>query len=93
VADASQGFLKRGQSWLAGGLAVHGRVHRLTKSYRTTREIFDFAALLYRIRLPEGEEGIVPPDVWHMPRDALTVIIPLASKQDTDSQEQIRLNG
>ncbi|HUM70878.1 MAG TPA: UvrD-helicase domain-containing protein, partial [Chloroflexota bacterium] len=38
VADASQGFLKRGQSWLSSGLEVRGRVHRLTKSYRTTRE-------------------------------------------------------
>ncbi|MCA9935041.1 MAG: ATP-dependent helicase, partial [Anaerolineales bacterium] len=35
VADASQGFLKRGQSWLSSGLDVRGRVHRLQKSYRT----------------------------------------------------------
>jgi len=82
VADASQGFLKRGQSWLASGLEVRGRVHRLTKSYRTTREIFDFATLLYRTRLPDDEEEIVSPEIWHMPRGALPVIIPLTSAQD-----------
>ena len=82
VADASQGFLKRGQSWLASGLEVRGRVHRLTKSYRTTREIFDFATLLYRTRLPDDEEEIVPPEIWHMPHGGLPVIIPLTSEQD-----------
>ncbi len=82
VADASQGFLKRGQSWLASGLEVRGRVHRLTKSYRTTREILDFATLLYRKRLPEDDEDIVIPDVDHMPHGVLPVIIPLTSEQD-----------
>jgi hypothetical protein len=82
VADASQGFLKRGQSWLASGLEVRGRVHRLTKSYRTTREIFDFATLLYRTRLPQDEEEIVVPDMWPMPSGALPVVIPLTSGQD-----------
>lgn len=82
VADASQGFLKRGQSWLASGLEVRGRVHRLTKSYRTTREILDFATLLYRTRLPQDDAEIVAPDFWHMPHGALPVIIPLTSAQD-----------
>ncbi|MBX3061135.1 MAG: DEAD/DEAH box helicase [Anaerolineae bacterium] len=82
VADASQGFLKRGQSWLSSGLEVRGRVHRLTKSYRTTREILDFATLLYRTRLPYDEEDIVVPDLLHMPHGVLPVIIPLTSEQD-----------
>lgn len=82
VADASQGFLKRGQSWLASGLEVRGRVHRLTKSYRTTREIFDFATLLYRTRLPQDEAEIVAPEIWHMPHGVLPVVIPLTSAQD-----------
>ena len=82
VADASQGFLKRGQSWLSSGLDVRGRVHRLQKSYRTTREILDFATLLYRTRLPQEDEDIVVPDVSHMPNGVLPVVIPLTSPQD-----------
>ena len=82
VADASQGFLKRRQSWLSSGLEVRGRVHRLTKSYRTTREIMDFATLLYRTRLPHDEDDIVAPDMFHMPHGVLPVVIPLTSEQD-----------
>jgi hypothetical protein len=82
VADASQGFLKRGQSWLSSGLDVRGRVHRLQKSYRTTREILDFATLLYRRRLPQEDEDIVVPDLAHMPNGVLPVVIPLTSPQD-----------
>ena len=82
VADASQGFLKRRQSWLSSGLEVRGRVHRLTKSYRTTHEILDFATLLYRTRLPNDEDDIVAPDMFHMPHGVLPVVIPLTSEQD-----------
>lgn len=82
VADASQGFLKRKQSWVSSGLEVRGRVHRLTKSYRTTREILDFATLLYRKRLPDDDDDIVVPDVTNMPHGVLPVIIPLTSEQD-----------
>lgn len=82
VADASQGFLKRGQSWLSSGLDVRGRVHRLHKSYRTTREILDFATLLYRTRLPEADENIVAPDLSQMPNGVLPIVIPLTSPQD-----------
>ena len=82
VADASQGFLKRGESWLSSGLDVRGRVHRLQKSYRTTREILDFATLLYRTRLPQDDEEIVVPDLAHMPNGILPVVIPLTSPQD-----------
>ena len=82
VADPGQGFLKRGQSWLSSGLEVRGRVHRLRKSYRTTREILDFATLLYRKRLPLDDEDIVEPDVVHMPHGVLPVVIQLTSEQD-----------
>ncbi|MCP4358750.1 MAG: UvrD-helicase domain-containing protein [Chloroflexi bacterium] len=82
VADASQGFLKRGQSWLSSGLNVRGRVHRLHKSYRTTREILDFATLLYRTRLPEDDADIVAPDLTQMPNGVVPVVIPLTSPQD-----------
>ena len=82
VADASQGFLKRGQSWLASGLQVRGRVHRLNKSYRTTRQILDFATLLYHSRLPEEDAEIIIPDLAEMPNGVLPVVIPLTSEQD-----------
>jgi hypothetical protein len=84
VADPSQGFLKRRQSWLASGLEVRGRAHHLNKSYRTTRQILDFATLLYRTRLPQDEEGeeIVAPRLADMPSGTLPVVIPLTSPQD-----------
>lgn len=84
MADPSQGFLKRRQSWLASGLEVRGRSHRLDKSYRTTREILDFAALLYRTRLPneEDSEEIVVPNLLDIPSGALPVVVPVTSKQD-----------
>ena len=82
VADPKQGFLKRRQSWAAVGLEVRGRVHRLKKSYRTTREILDFATLLYRTRLPDDDDDIVPPDLLEMPGGAFPDVIPLTSEQD-----------
>ncbi|MEW6569073.1 MAG: UvrD-helicase domain-containing protein [Chloroflexota bacterium] len=82
VADPTQGFLRRRQSWLASGLDVRGRVHALRKSYRTTREIMDFATLLYRARLAEDDEEIIPPDVLDMPHGTVPTIIPLSSAQD-----------
>jgi hypothetical protein len=82
VADPTQGFLRRRQSWLASGLDVRGRVHHLRKSYRTTREIMDFATLLYRARLPDDDEDIVPPDLMDMPHGTVPTIIPLTSEQD-----------
>jgi hypothetical protein len=88
VADPTQGFLKRRQSWLASGLEVRGRAHRLNKSYRTTREILDFATLLYRTRLPEDDESeeIVAPTLLDMPSGALPVVIPLTSPQDESTR-------
>jgi superfamily I DNA/RNA helicase len=84
VADPSQGFLRRRQSWLTSGLDVRGRAHRLNKSYRTTREILDFATLLYRTRLPDDDEGeeIIAPDLLDMPTGAVPVVVPLTSPQD-----------
>lgn len=84
VADPTQGFLKRRQSWLASGLEVRGRSHRLKKSYRTTREILDFATLLYRTRLPAArdDDDIELPDLREMPGGVFPQIIPLTSEQD-----------
>ncbi|HRE28301.1 MAG TPA: hypothetical protein PK954_16790, partial [Anaerolineales bacterium] len=82
VADPTQGFLKRRQSWLVSGLEVRGRVHRLKRSYRTTREILNFATLLYRTRLPDDDDDIVPPDLFDMPTGLVPQIIPLSSAQD-----------
>jgi hypothetical protein len=82
AADPTQGFLKRGQSWKASGLEVRGRTHKMEKSYRTTREILNFATLLYRTRLPEDDEEIVAPNLLDMPSGATPVIIPLTSEQD-----------
>lgn len=82
VADPTQGFLKRRQSWLASGLDVRGRVHRLKKSYRTTREILDFAMLLYRTRVPNEDDDIEAPDLLEMPGGVFPQIIPLTSEQD-----------
>jgi superfamily I DNA/RNA helicase len=82
VADPSQGFLKRRQSWLASGLDVRGHVHRLKKSYRTTREIMDFAMWLYRRRLPADDDDITQPDLLDMPPGVTPDIIPLTSTQD-----------
>jgi len=82
VADPTQGFLKRRQSWLASGLEVRGRVHRLKKSYRTTREILDFATLLYRTRVPHDDDDIETPDLFDMPGGLFPQVIPLTSEQD-----------
>lgn len=96
VADSTQGFLKRKQSWAAVGLDVRGRTHRLEKSYRTTREILNFATLLYRTRLANDDEDTVlnnPPNLLEMPNGALPTLIPLTSQQDevTRVVNEIRL--
>jgi UvrD/REP helicase N-terminal domain len=84
VADPTQGFLKRKQSWVASGLEVRGHAHRMDKSYRTTRQILDFATLLYRTRLPreKEKEDLIPPDLLDMPGDTMPTVIPLTSPQD-----------
>jgi len=83
VADPTQGFLGRGSSWKSLGLNARGRSHQLRRSYRTTREIMQFATLLYRSRLSdELDDDILAPDFFNMPSGVLPIIIPLDSSQD-----------
>ncbi len=83
VADPTQGFLGRGASWKSLGLQARGRSQQLRRSYRTTREILEFATLFYRLRLTEeNEEDILAPDLLNMPNGALPEMIQLTSSQD-----------
>ncbi len=82
VADPTQGFLKRGQSWLASGLDVRGKSLRLNKSYRTTKEILSFASIFYRTRLPDDKEDIVAPDFMDMPNGVVPELVSLTAQQD-----------
>lgn len=83
VADPTQGFLGRGASWRSLGLDARGHTHHLRRSYRTTREIMQFATLLYRLRLEdEKDEDILAPDILNMPNGAFPELIPLTSPQD-----------
>jgi superfamily I DNA/RNA helicase len=83
VADPTQGFLGRGASWKSLGLEARGHTHNLRRSYRTTREIMQFATLLYRLRLAEEkDDDILVPDLLDMPNGAFPQIISLTSPQD-----------
>ncbi len=83
VADPTQGFLGRGASWKSLGLEARGHTHNLRRSYRTTREIMQFATLLYRLRLAEEkDDDILVPDLLNMPNGAFPQIITLTSPQD-----------
>lgn len=83
VADPTQGFLGRGASWKSLGLQARGRSQQLRRSYRTTREILEFASLFYRLRLSEEkEEDILAPDLLNMPNGAFPEMIALTSSQD-----------
>jgi hypothetical protein len=83
VADPTQGFLGRGASWKSLGLEARGHTHNLRRSYRTTREILQFASLLYRLRLAEEkDDDILVPDLLNMPNGAFPQIITLTSPQD-----------
>ncbi len=83
VADPTQGFLGRGASWKSLGLQARGHTHNLRHSYRTTREIMQFATLLYRLRLAEEkDDDILVPDLLDMPHGAFPQIISLTSPQD-----------
>ncbi len=83
VADPTQGFLGRGASWRSLGLEARGHTHHLRRSYRTTREILQFATLLYRLRLTEEkDDDILAPDLLNMPNGAFPQIIALTSPQD-----------
>lgn len=83
VADPTQGFLGRGASWKSLGLDARGRTHHLRTSYRTTREILQFATLWYRLRLAgEKDDDILAPDLLNMPNGPVPQVIPLTSPQD-----------
>lgn len=82
VADPTQGFLKRRQSWLASGLNVRGRTQRLEKSYRTTREILAFATRFYQQRLPGDDEAYITANLQFAPAGLPPEVIPLTSEQD-----------
>ncbi len=83
VADPTQGFLGRGTSWKSLGLQARGRSQQLRRSYRTTREILQFASLFYRLRLPEEqEEEVLVPDLLNMPNGAFPEMLSLTSPQD-----------
>jgi hypothetical protein len=62
AADPTQGFLKRRESWAASGLNVRGRTIRLTRPYRNSRAILQYAADFYRRRLPDEDEEINLPN-------------------------------
>jgi hypothetical protein len=83
VADPTQGFLGRKATWKSLGLEARGRSHQLRHSYRTTREIMQFATLFYRLRLSEEkDDDILVPDMLNMPKGAIPQIITLNSAQD-----------
>ena len=83
VADPTQGFLGRKATWKSLGLEARGRSHQLRRSYRTTREIMQFASLFYRLRLSEEkDDDILAPDMLNMPNGVFPQVITLASSQD-----------
>jgi len=83
VADPTQGFLGRGTSWKSLGLDARGRSQHLKRSYRTTRQIMEFATLFYRQRLPEErDDDILAPDMLRMPEGVLPQVISVPAAQD-----------
>jgi len=87
VADPTQGFLGRKATWKSLGLEARGRSHQLRRSYRTTREIMQFATLFYRLRLSEEkDDDILAPDMLNMPNGVFPQVIPLTSSQDEISR-------
>ncbi|NJL06342.1 MAG: hypothetical protein HC911_15835 [Chloroflexaceae bacterium] len=83
VADPTQGFLKRRQSWRSVGLAVRGRAHVLRRSYRTTRPIMTFATRLYAMLVPDdGDDERIEPHLHEMPAGSPPELIQLSSTQD-----------
>ncbi|MBP1467981.1 DEAD/DEAH box helicase [Candidatus Chloroploca sp. M-50] len=82
VADPTQGFLKRRQSWLASGFNVRGHTRRLDRCYRTTREILAFATRFYQHRLPDDEEALIAANVQQTPSGLPPKVVALTSEQD-----------
>ncbi|MBI9045320.1 MAG: AAA family ATPase [Anaerolineaceae bacterium] len=82
VADPTQGFLRRKNTWKSLGLEARGRTHRLQHSYRTTREIMQFATMFYRLRMTdEKDDDVLVPDMLNMPNGVIPQIITLANSQ------------
>ncbi len=88
VADPTQGFLRRKQSWVSLGFQVRGRILRLEKSYRTTQELMSFATMLYRRRQPEDQEAVLASDISHLPNGPMPIILPLRSPHDEITKVQ-----
>lgn len=67
AADPTQGFLKRRESWLEAGIDVRGRSTRLSKPYRSTRAILEFARDLIERRRhlhpDDTSDDLDPPSV------------------------------
>jgi superfamily I DNA/RNA helicase len=83
VADPTQGFLGRKLTWKSMGLDARGRSHFLRRSYRTTRDIMQFATLFYRLRLSDKtDEDVLAPDMLNMPNGVFPQVIGLATAQD-----------
>jgi hypothetical protein len=82
VADPTQGFLKRRQSWLASGLNVRGHTQRLHQCYRTTRAILAFATRFYQQRLPGDDEALVTANLELTPAGLPPELVALRSEQD-----------
>lgn len=61
VADPSQGFLRRGQSWRSAGLSVQGRSHRLERSYRSTGPVMELAWRIWNARAAGADNDAVEP--------------------------------
>jgi len=89
AADPTQGFLKRSESWLAAGIEVRGRSHRLSTPYRSTRAILRFARELLRWRFPlhpDATQDLDPPtdeDLAAIPEEGEPpVLLPAPSGHD-----------
>lgn len=86
AADPSQGFLRSGTSWAAAGLDVRGKSDRLTRSYRTTKPILEYAWGFLASRCPELGEDVVLPDMASMVEGPEPRVY-----QARDLDEQIRI--
>ncbi len=82
VADPTQGFLKRRQSWLASGLNVRGHTRQLEQCYRTTRAILAFATRFYQLRLPADDEALMTANLELSPAGLPPEVVTLRSEQD-----------
>ena len=84
VADPTQGFLGRGNSWKSFGIDARGKTNNIRRSYRTTHEILNFATLFYRKRIlkHDTDDDVLEPDLMNMPRGVLPVLLPVRAAQD-----------